>query len=196
MNEQPASYPPAPWVLRGTAWLALLRTARPMAVPEGLAPIGDPHRILVLSVHYTSGTLTYHELAVNSLVRRNGVPGLYVHHIWVDDERSMWGGREIWGLDKKLATFSMSDDSTVVTAPDGTLTELRFTGRSRVALPVVGLLFGYGRRDGRWIRATATVRARAGFGRCQVRAWSACLPELADADGRSVRMAFGRMKVH
>ena len=75
------THPPAPWRLRGQA----------LVIPRG-ATSG-----LFLAT-YTGETLAYHELIVFR-------PGLVVSHIYVDDEQSLSGGHEIWGLPKELATF-------------------------------------------------------------------------------------------
>jgi acetoacetate decarboxylase len=56
----------------------------------------------VLLANYTSGTLVYRELIVFSHATARG---MVVSHIYVDDEQSLSGGREIWGLPKELATF-------------------------------------------------------------------------------------------
>jgi hypothetical protein len=57
----------------------------------------------VLLANYTSGTLAYRELIVFERATRRG---MVISHIYVDDEQSMRGGREIWGLPKELATFT------------------------------------------------------------------------------------------
>ena len=57
----------------------------------------------VLLANYTSGTLAYRELIVFERATRRG---MVISHIYVDDEQSLRGGREIWGLPKELATFA------------------------------------------------------------------------------------------
>jgi acetoacetate decarboxylase len=79
------SYPEAPWHLQGELIIV------PTHVLGGVMLAG-----------YTSGTLAYHELIVFSRATRRG---MVVSHIYVDDEQSLRGGREIWGLPKELATF-------------------------------------------------------------------------------------------
>ena len=55
----------------------------------------------MLLANYRSGTLRYRELIVFS----HATPrGMVVTHIYVDDEQSLRGGREIWGLPKELAS--------------------------------------------------------------------------------------------
>jgi hypothetical protein len=78
------THPPVPWRLHGEL----------LIVPTG-ATSG-----LFLAT-YRGGTLDYHELIVFGR-------GLVVAHIYVDDERSLSGGREIWRLPKQLAEFDVS----------------------------------------------------------------------------------------
>ena len=56
--------------------------------------------------NYTSGTLVYRELIVFSHATARG---MVVSHIYVDDEQSLSGGHEIWGLPKELAEFEYGD---------------------------------------------------------------------------------------
>jgi len=79
------THPPAPWELRGEFIIVPVRGLRG-----------------VLLANYTSGTLAYHELIVFPRATRRG---MVISHIYVDDEQSLRGGREIWGLPKELATF-------------------------------------------------------------------------------------------
>jgi acetoacetate decarboxylase len=65
----------------------------------------------VMLADYRAGTLQYHELIV---FPRATPRGMVVSHIYVDDERSLGGGREIWGLPKELAGFDVTPTSWVV----------------------------------------------------------------------------------
>jgi acetoacetate decarboxylase len=84
------THPAPPWHLNGEF----------VVVPAVVTPraLGG-----VLLANYTSGTLAYHELIVFERASRRG---MVISHIYVDDERSLRGGREIWGLPKELATFT------------------------------------------------------------------------------------------
>jgi acetoacetate decarboxylase len=84
------SHPAPPWHLNGEF----------VVVPARVKPraLGG-----VLLANYTSGTLAYRELIV---FERATWRGMVVSHIYVDDEQSLSGGREIWGLPKELATFA------------------------------------------------------------------------------------------
>jgi hypothetical protein len=83
------AHPPPPWRLRGELIIVPARVGRSLGG--------------VLLANYTGGTLAYRELIVFS----HATPrGMVVSHIYVDDERSLSGGREIWALPKELATFT------------------------------------------------------------------------------------------
>jgi acetoacetate decarboxylase len=84
------SHPAPPWHLNGE-FVIVPALVRPRALGG------------VLLANYTSGTLAYRELIVFERATRRG---MVVSHIYVDDEQSLSGGREIWGLPKELATFA------------------------------------------------------------------------------------------
>ena len=114
------SHPPAPWQLNGEL----------VVVPAFTAgrQVGG-----VMLADYTSGTLAYRELIVFSHATTKG---MVVSHIYVDDEQSLSGGREIWGLPKELATFTYERDR--FTARQGDTTLLRAKVRRRPGwLPIV-----------------------------------------------------------
>ena len=83
--------------------------------------------------NYTGGTLAYHELIVFSHTTPRGA---VISHIYVDDEQSLNGGREIWGLPKKLATFSYVRDHFTARQDDVTLLHAKIR-RRRGALPLI-----------------------------------------------------------
>ncbi len=106
-------YPPAPWALQGqlycARWWVRARQCAPPVDPE-LVPVQVAGRACVLAgfVDYQPGSvLAYRELMAGVLVRHtaSGHSGVKVDHIWVDDARSLRGGRELWGVPKQLARF-------------------------------------------------------------------------------------------
>ncbi|MFC0542464.1 acetoacetate decarboxylase family protein [Kutzneria chonburiensis] len=109
-------------------------------------PVGGPRMVLAV-VRYREGTLSYNEVFVGSVVRRGFRVGLWVHGIWVDSVESLWGGREIWGLPKELATFTWRNRGLTMTAQDGRL-DVRFSGSPRwsARVPFVAPAFGLGSR--------------------------------------------------
>jgi hypothetical protein len=61
---------------------------------------------------------------------------MVVSHIYVDDEQSLSGGREIWGLPKELASFEYS--ASAFTARQGATTLLHARmRRRRGGIPIV-----------------------------------------------------------
>jgi len=123
------TYPPAPWWSAGAMWIA------PLSV--------GGRRIVLAVVRYREGTLSYNEVFFGSVVRRGLRVGLSVHGIWVDSVASLWGGREIWGLPKQLATFTWRNRGLTMTAEDGRL-DVRFSGSPRwsARVPFIAPAFG------------------------------------------------------
>ena len=117
-------------------------------------------------VRYLECTLRYDELVIGSLARRGLKFGIYVHHIWVDSEESLWGGRRIWGLPKELASFAWEGDTVRVTDEEGPIATLS-VDRSEASSPRIGTVApGFGRLDGRWIYTKGSVRGRPGACPC------------------------------
>jgi len=114
------SHPPPPWHLNGEL----------VVVPALTAARGVGG---VMLAHYTSGTLAYHELIVFSHLTPRG---MVVSHIYVDDEQSMAGGREIWGLPKELAEFAYGRGVFTARQDDVTLLHAKVR-RRRGRLPIV-----------------------------------------------------------
>jgi acetoacetate decarboxylase len=110
------AYPDAPWRLHGELVVVPARGLRG-----------------VMLARYTGGTLAYHELIVFSHATARG---MVVSHIYVDDEQSMAGGREIWGLPKQLATFTYGRARFTARQGDVTLLHARIR-RRRGAIPLV-----------------------------------------------------------
>ena len=62
--------------------------------------------------------------------------GMVVSHIYVDDEQSLSGGREIWELPKELAEFEYGDRTFTARQGDTTLLHAKLR-RRRGWLPIV-----------------------------------------------------------
>lgn len=107
------AYPPPPWRLHGHAVQTVQLVDSVQArrfVPPALSIVRVlPGRTLggvYLASYQTGSVLEYHELiVVAALVRAGRRIGVWISHIYVDEPRSVAGGREIWGLPKELATF-------------------------------------------------------------------------------------------
>jgi acetoacetate decarboxylase len=108
-------FPPAPWRLRGQMYASLwwvparrlqvsLDPAFELLTVAGRASVGAAF------VEYQEGSvLTYGELfgAVSVRTRDSRRVGMTVSHMWVDSERSLRGGRALWGMPKEMARFSI-----------------------------------------------------------------------------------------
>src|SRR5262249_12792200 len=107
---QRTPFPPAPWHAHGRCSAGVFRADTPAALPSRLRPLLDPcWRIVVLVRYEARSTLCYDELLIGPLARCGLRFGIYVEHIYVDSIPSLWGGREIWGLPKRLASFTWDD---------------------------------------------------------------------------------------
>jgi hypothetical protein len=143
------THPPAPWRLRGEIVVV---------------PYGATSGLFLAS--YTGETLAYHELIVFR-------PGLVVAHIYVDDERSLAGGRAIWNLPKQLAQFTVSRGRFVARRDGELLVDARIRRRDGflplpLPAPTIGELDGHRRfalGRGRIRAAPALVTADGRFGR-------------------------------
>ncbi|MFJ8692332.1 acetoacetate decarboxylase family protein [Streptomyces roseolilacinus] len=107
-----ASYPPPPWYLRGTMHAALWQVHEHRLprwpLPAGVRPLRLGRRCGVVTfwVDYRpGGTLAYRELLVALAVRRGGSVGACAVEAWVDDSRSLAGGRALWDIPKRPAAF-------------------------------------------------------------------------------------------
>ncbi|MBD2613802.1 MAG: acetoacetate decarboxylase family protein [Nostoc sp. ZfuVER08] len=108
-------YPQAPWTLQGyaiqTLHLVNINRVRPL-IPSELEIISVwPGKTIgsVYLANYGSGSvLEYSELIIApALVHRQRKIGPWISHIYVDNADSVAGGREIWGLPKEVAEFTL-----------------------------------------------------------------------------------------
>src|SRR3546814_234567 len=112
------AYPPGPYRFVNREYFIIRYRTDPLAlrrvVPEPLE-IGEP----VVNYEFirmpdSTGFGDYTETGQVIPVRFNGVPGGYVHSMYLDDDAPIAGGREIWGFPKKLATPSIAHESDVI----------------------------------------------------------------------------------
>ncbi|HEY3379718.1 MAG TPA: acetoacetate decarboxylase family protein [Armatimonadota bacterium] len=107
-------------------------------VPDGLkiVPIlpGKTLGSLLLASYGAGSTLAYHEcIVMPALVAFGGSIGLWVSHLYVDDERSCSGGR-LLGYPKEMATFDWQEDPThrvTISQGDATLCTIASTPTTR-----------------------------------------------------------------
>lgn len=172
---------PRAWIVQGRA-LSLpveIRDAR-LALSVCRAPaadardalVGTPFRPLtvgrsafsvVVFVRYLDGDLDrYDELGIGTVVRGiHGPPGVYVHHLPVTEEFTMYAGRWIWGLPKYIVQtgctvegrqirIDMRTDEHVIVAGSMT-TAVRVPGR--ITVPTTGWSVGIeGKTEGAVLR--------------------------------------------
>lgn len=112
-EQTTVTYPPPPWNLQGqlygSIW-AVPQKALKLELDPAFKAVVNFGRVGVFAgfVDYQPGsTLTYHELLAGLVVRQSGKMRYWftVTHMWVDNEASLQGGREKWGVPKELARF-------------------------------------------------------------------------------------------
>lgn len=116
-------YPDAPWTLKGYALqtfsLIEVEKASQFIPPELEIVTILPSKTLggiYLSIYQSGSILEYSELiVVPAFVRYQNKTASWVSHIYVDDEKSVAGGREIWGLPKEMADFTWENNQVTVT---------------------------------------------------------------------------------
>ncbi|MER7405984.1 acetoacetate decarboxylase family protein [Streptomyces sp. NPDC000070] len=106
-------FPPEPWHLRGDmfvgVWLVPRRELPGWPLPPGVRPVGPGRRCVLVTfwVDYRPGsTLAYRELLVALAVRDGRGQAACAVEVWVDDERSLAGGRALWGIPKQRGDFA------------------------------------------------------------------------------------------
>lgn len=129
-------YPEPPWKMHGRGVFTALRVpVRELALPSGFEPValgGQALGLLAFIEYEEPSPLVYRELIyMPCMVRAEAeggrqVRGFWVARIYVDDEASLRGGREIWALPKTLARFSLHEGGVDVRAEDGTTLGLSF----------------------------------------------------------------------
>jgi hypothetical protein len=172
-----SAYPTAPWHAQGLAWAGLFRADLPAVLPPGAGTLlGTRWRVVALVRYLEGSTLRYDELLVGTPARVGLWPGVYVEHLYVNSEASLWGGRCIWGLPKELAEFVWHADHCHVRDTRGDIALLRVDRRRawmpRLPAPVIG----FGRREGRWAVLPAPVVARLGGAGLRLLEWSERFP--------------------
>lgn len=106
------SHPAEPWHLRGdmraALWLVPCRDLPPWPLPEGARAVSLAGRspLITFWVDYgEGGDLAYRELLVALAVRHGAGLAATAVQVWVDDERSLTGGRNLWAIPKQPAVF-------------------------------------------------------------------------------------------
>jgi len=148
-------FPPAPWRLEGRLDLSVwLVPARDLAFepPPGWRPLTLFGRCVVGGVwarYGPGGDLAYRELAVGVAVRRRARLGVTLPWIWVDSARSRDGGRSLWAIPKRLASFRQVGGQAEATDRGGRLV-------AAGGAPIAAVL------PGRWAAALRIVQPAQG----------------------------------
>lgn len=115
------TYPSAPWRLEGYGIqsLHLVDIQKAISfVPSELEIVsiwpGKTLGGIYVSTYKGDSILKYNELiVVPAIVRYENNIGAWISHIYVDNEDSVKGGREIWGLPKEMAKFTWDNQGKV-----------------------------------------------------------------------------------
>ncbi|HMR79618.1 MAG TPA: acetoacetate decarboxylase family protein [Polyangiaceae bacterium] len=127
-------YPEPPWHMHGFAVMRpVVVLASEIAVPSELEVVqraGRATGLLAYVEYRVPSALAYRELAfLPCMVRPRGERrplGHFVAAMYVDSEASVAGGRNLWGLPKRLAKFERQKNRVRITADDGLQLELAF----------------------------------------------------------------------
>jgi hypothetical protein len=169
---EPVPYPPPPWQLSGQSWVGLFRANHSLSLPHEYKSLLNSRYVVVALIRYLSGTLQYDELIVASLVRRRARVGLFVHHIWVDDLSSLWGGRNIWGLPKEMAAFAWANNVATISDADGLIAQIE-VNQDQARLPTLPLWMpSFGRVGEQMVFTVGRINARLGRAGMRVHDWS------------------------
>jgi hypothetical protein len=114
-----SGYPPEPWRLAGdmdaAVWRVPVAEVPRWRLPRGARPLVVAGKVTLVTfwVDYRPpGVLAYRELlAALAVTYRGRIAGTAVA-AWVDDERSLRGGRELWGIPKEPGAFAFSRDES------------------------------------------------------------------------------------
>jgi hypothetical protein len=147
---------PAPWRLRGEAFILLYRFPRDFVEAEGSVPAELAGRFVggtgaVMMVSYQESEVGPHQelLFIPGKFRVGGSSYFAVTKIYSSSPLAVDGGRRNWGLPKELAEFSIERDGgeerVAVTLGQQTVVELAFRP-GRLGLPVTTDLISAARR--------------------------------------------------
>lgn len=109
------SYPPEPWYLGGSLLVSVFRVPTADLPPEfGAGPkprtLGRHTVVGVAFARYQpGGVLAYDELLVATPTLDRGRASITIPQIWVNSAESLEGGRELWGIPKRMGDFDRSD---------------------------------------------------------------------------------------
>lgn len=140
-SAESVAYPPEPWDLAGSGQITVWGVAAGAvpALPDGVraATVAGRAAVCTAFVDYGEGSLlAYHELLAAVVVREGRGLALCITDIWVDSPASRAGGRELWGIPKELADFSVSRGQSWAVRQDSPLADAWFRSRPLPAVPL------------------------------------------------------------
>jgi hypothetical protein len=171
-------YPATPWRFRGKFWAGIFKTSSTIELPAGLKPVLNRRWLVVMLIRYLEGTLQYDELAFGVLARWKGYAGLYVPYIWVNDLKSLHGGREIWGVPKEMADFAwdgQDEHRVCVSDQDGPILTLEMGDGGSLA-PAWLVMPGIGHVENHWVYGILRMRGGLRRTNLQIAQWSERFP--------------------
>jgi hypothetical protein len=136
-------YPPEPWHLRGQMYLSVFLIPRgrlpqlPPVLDQAVRPVTAGGRVAVGAawVRYEpGGVLHYRELLSAVLVHERGRPRVSITDIWVDSVASREGGRNLWGIPKEMAGFTIDAENEPLVDASATLPDDTRIGSALVRL--------------------------------------------------------------
>lgn len=170
------AYPPPPWYLGGNSWVGVFKSPIGAGIPIPLKPLINSQYLVVALIRYLHGSLTYDELIIGSMARYKWRIGLFVHHIWVDDMSSLWGGRRIWGLNKEMAEFSWKEDTVEITDEHGQIASIT-VDQQKSSLPAIKLpVPSFGQIGGDWVFTLGSIKTHLARTGMQINQWSERFP--------------------
>ncbi|MFD5950283.1 acetoacetate decarboxylase family protein [Streptomyces collinus] len=197
-------FPPSPWHLTGDMVVSLWRVPAdelpPWPLPHGVSPWIVRRRATLLTfwVDYRpGGVLAYREFLIALAVRHGRSLAGSTVAAWVDDERSLAGGRALWGIPKEQGVIALHADgrgSRGELTADG-IPPVRVAYRDMLRLPFrlpVRARLVQQLPDGAECRVPLRISGRPALGRSRVTT-GACIRErsLDGAAGRQPGDALG-----
>lgn len=161
---------------------------RELELPKGMSPVtvaGNTFGLVAYIEYSSPSPLIYRELIFMPCMVRvpSGPKGYWVSRMYVDNEASLRGGRELWALPKTLAKFEENDAGVSVQAEDGTTLGLSFRGKGP-RLPVKSSVVTLQADDVGWVRFRGDFRARMQLARVRVTQFASSHPGWRGFDPR------------
>jgi hypothetical protein len=180
-------YPEPPWTMSGESWMcpAFVRTEE-LEIPPRFSAVslaGRSAGVFAYVRYLPPSPIVYDELIwMPTMLRdRTGPTGYHVAVMYVDDETTLRGGRELWWLPKTLASFTRTEVGVTVDAEDGTHLELELSEHGP-SFPVPTNVATLQEKDGRALRFRGTGKGEGKVATVRVRSFRTDHPSWAGFD--------------